>query len=107
MTDPEVFAEPVFGLMAQQAVEKALKAWLCLLGRTYPLTHDLNRLAALLKRAGADVAAFSDLWALTPFASQIRYDAAPGTSLPGSRGDLIQRIEALFARVSALADESA
>ena len=42
MTDPEVFAEEIFGFVAQQAVEKSFKAWLALLGATYPFTHDLT-----------------------------------------------------------------
>jgi len=38
MADPDVFADEVFGFHAQQAVEKALKAWLALLGVEYPRT---------------------------------------------------------------------
>ena len=37
------FADEIF-LHAQQAAEKSFKAWLALLGETYPLTHDLQRL---------------------------------------------------------------
>ena len=36
MKDPEVFAEEVFGFHAQQAAEKALKAWIAALGQEYP-----------------------------------------------------------------------
>jgi HEPN domain-containing protein len=32
MEDPAVFSNEVFGFHVQQAVEKALKAWLCCLG---------------------------------------------------------------------------
>ncbi len=40
MTDPEVFADEVFGFQAQQAAEKTLKAWLTVLGLEYPRRHD-------------------------------------------------------------------
>jgi HEPN domain-containing protein len=39
MTDADTFADEIFGFHAQQAVEKALKAWLALLGEEYPRTH--------------------------------------------------------------------
>ena len=37
-----------FGFHVQQAAEKAFKAWLALLGETYPLTHNLETLLNLL-----------------------------------------------------------
>lgn len=49
MRDPEVFAVEIFGFHAQQAVEKALKAWCAQRGITYPLTHDLSELLTLLR----------------------------------------------------------
>jgi hypothetical protein len=48
MKDDEIFATEIFGFHVQQAVEKALKAWLCLLGLAFPRTHDLDQLAAPL-----------------------------------------------------------
>jgi HEPN domain-containing protein len=48
MIDPAVFADRVFCLLAQQATEKALKAWLTLRGLAYPFVHDLLRLMGLL-----------------------------------------------------------
>lgn len=42
----------IFGFHAQQAIEKPLKALLAQLGRQYPRTHDLERLAFLLGNAG-------------------------------------------------------
>jgi HEPN domain-containing protein len=44
MTDPGVFADEIFGFHAQQAAEKALKAWLSALDVEYPRTHDLTML---------------------------------------------------------------
>ena len=46
--------EEAFGFFVQQALEKAFKAWLALLGELYPLTHSLktllDRLAELRRR---------------------------------------------------------
>ena len=42
-SDPAVFREGAWGFWLQQAVEKALKAWLLQLGGDPPLTHDLPR----------------------------------------------------------------
>lgn len=39
MTDADIFAEEIFGFHAQQAIEKALKAWLTWLDVEYPRTH--------------------------------------------------------------------
>jgi HEPN domain-containing protein len=46
--DAEQFAEEIFGLHAQQAVEKTLKAWLALHVAEYPRSHDLSLLLLLL-----------------------------------------------------------
>ncbi len=42
MRDVSVFADEIFGFHAQQAIEKALKAWMCALGMTYPHSHHIN-----------------------------------------------------------------
>ncbi len=46
---PEVAGIETFGFGAQQAVEKALKAWLAAKGVLYPRTYDLDRLLDLLR----------------------------------------------------------
>ena len=43
MGDVEAFSDEIFGFHAQQAVEKALKAWLAFLGQRFPKTHDLKQ----------------------------------------------------------------
>ncbi|MBM4026372.1 MAG: HEPN domain-containing protein [Planctomycetes bacterium] len=55
MEDPAVFSEEIFGFHVQQAVEKALKAWLCALGVPFPRTHDLDELGVLLEQAGQKI----------------------------------------------------
>ena len=74
MLSEETFAEEVFGFHGQQAVEKALKCWLCVLTNEAPRTHDLEQLFGLLKEAGADVPTeFPELMDLTDFAVIFRY----------------------------------
>ncbi|MDQ6958809.1 MAG: HEPN domain-containing protein [Mariprofundaceae bacterium] len=52
MQGNSLFADEIFGFHVQQAVEKALKAWLCVNEDTYPLTHELARLLTLLQLWG-------------------------------------------------------
>ena len=44
-----------FGFHVQQGAEKALKAWLALLGEKYPLTHSIETLLDILDDRGAAV----------------------------------------------------
>jgi hypothetical protein len=82
-SDPAVFREGAWGFWLQQAVEKALKAWLLHLDVGAPLTHDLRRLL------------------LAVFAVQFRYDADP-TPLGLDRAHYNRQVKALLARVNAL-----
>jgi HEPN domain-containing protein len=84
-SDPAVFREGAWGFWLQQAVEKALKAWLLHLDVGAPLTHDLRRLLLLL----------------AVFAVQFRYDADP-TPLGLDRAHYNRQVKALLARVNAL-----
>jgi HEPN domain-containing protein len=96
----------IFGFHAQQAVEKALKAWLSLAGVTYPLTHSLNVLFGLLSdAAGADAGAFGDLETLTPFAVQFRYGAYEEDEAQIDWDQLACRIGELIVYVTRLADQ--
>lgn len=74
MSDDSVFADEIFGFHAQQSIEKCLKAWLCLLGLTYPFSHDLNRLLSLLAGAGIQVDSLAWVDEFTVFAHQARYE---------------------------------
>ena len=74
MQENLLFADEIFGFHVQQAVEKALKAWLCVNEDIYPLTHELARLLALLENHGADVEKFWPLVQFTMFAVQARYE---------------------------------
>lgn len=74
MQESLLFADEIFGFHVQQAVEKALKAWLCTRDVIYPMTHELARLLALLENQGAEVEAFWPLVEFTMFAVQARYE---------------------------------
>jgi HEPN domain-containing protein len=100
MLDPDVFADEVFGFLAQQAVEKALKAWLCLRGRSYPFTHDLTDLLSRLEDSGEDVGELWDLAELNAFAVQLRYSSLPAGDEPVDRAGTIERVEAVVQRVA-------
>lgn len=70
-----LFADEIFGFHAQQAIEKALKAWLAAQSIAFPRTHDLSRLLDLLEETGVDVGIFWPLVEYTVFAVQARYEA--------------------------------
>ena len=74
MQDNPLFADEIFGFHIQQAVEKALKAWLCIHTDTYPMTHELASLLALLELQGIEVNAYWPLVQYTIFAVQARYE---------------------------------
>lgn len=102
MTDPTTFHEAVWGFQVQQTIEKALKAWLYLLGVEPPFTHNLVALLKLLDEAGIDIAPYRDLARFTDFAVQIRYDDQPElqnldrSSWNGRAEALVTVIEALL-----------
>jgi HEPN domain-containing protein len=99
--DRETFVDEVFGFHAQQAVEKALKAWLSQLGAEYPKTHDLDELFALLADSGGQVPAeLSDLRDLADFAVQYRYEAFD-EPLPIDREATVARVKAFVALAAA------
>jgi HEPN domain-containing protein len=100
-SNPAVFREGAWGFWLQQAVEKALKAWLLHLDVDAPLTHDLRRLLLLLAAAGVSTADLEPLAQLTVYAVQFRYDADP-TPLGLDRAHYNRQVKALLARVNAL-----
>jgi HEPN domain-containing protein len=78
----EGIADPIVGLHAQQAVEKAIKAVLSVKQTKFPFTHDLERLREFAKASGIDLPATLDgVERLTPFARDERYGAEPPLGL--------------------------
>ena len=88
-----------FGFHVQQAAEKALKAWLALLGETYPLTHSLETLLDQLADRGAAVESFRNLIDFTPYAVEFRYVAVDPDAEPIDREGAIALVEALLVQV--------
>ena len=100
MLDNAVFADEIFGFHVQQAVEKALKAWLCIKNTAYPATHDLARLLTLLESTGTNVEAFWPLVQFTIFAVQARYEEGiTDLDEPLIRATEIENVRALLATV--------
>lgn len=58
MLCPASFDDRIFGFHAQQAVEKALKAWLSSMQIPFPFTHDLSLLLNKLDEQGVDVESY-------------------------------------------------
>jgi HEPN domain-containing protein len=106
MKGREVFPEEIFGFHVQQAVEKALKAWLCCLGGAFPKIHDLDELSALLRDAGQSLPEkFVPLLAYTDFAVTFRYDAYPDLGHDIDRDDVIKRVGDLLEVVGTIAQK--
>ncbi len=99
MFDAHVFVDEIFGFHAQQAVEKALKAWLAFFDVQYPRTHDLTLLLSLLEANGQDVNGFQDLVELNPYAVQYRYEAFDEMSGSIDRDTIVRRVDELMSLV--------
>ena len=99
MADPLVFADEIAGFHAQQAAEKLLKAWLVLLGDSYPYTHNLARLLKLLQEKDITSANFRELNEYTAYAVQLRYEIYESESAPIDRQKAVERLEALRRQV--------
>ena len=99
MGDVAVFADEIFGFHVQQAAEKLFKAWLALLGETYPLTHDLSELLELLETRESDADRFDGLIDYTPYAVQFRYGADDAEAGSLDRDEVLGQAEALLEEV--------
>ncbi len=101
MIDSAQFADEVFGFHAQQAVEKALKAWLSEKNLEYPQTHDLGLLLSLLKESGEKVGGLELLVEYNSFAVQYRYEAMDLSEEPAlDRKAIVESVRALTWKVS-------
>jgi HEPN domain-containing protein len=107
MLDVDTFADEIFGFHPQQAVEKALKAWLTLVGVEYPRTHDLEELLELLEEHAEPILdAFYDLVDLTDFAVQFRYRIFEDAEGRLNRGVMMRQVSALVVHVERLVREA-
>jgi HEPN domain-containing protein len=105
MKSHEFFDDEIFGFHVQQAIEKALKAWLALLGVEYPYTHDLAVLLHRLAEHGQNVECRWELVEYGSFAVQFRYEAYPGNDAPLDRATAIRQARGLVEYVGELLRE--
>jgi hypothetical protein len=96
MGDGTIFADEIFGFHVQQAVEKLLKAWLALLGKAYPATHDLARLLEILKTYDTNVLEFCDLTEYTSYAVRFRYSVSDHDATSLNRSVAVDRVSLLL-----------
>ncbi|MGD0092758.1 MAG: HEPN domain-containing protein [Planctomycetota bacterium] len=76
------------GFLAQQGIEKTLKAVLSCHGLAYRRTHDLSELLDALRVGGVAYPPGLDACvSLTPFAAEMRYDYLPPEETPEKRFD--------------------
>ncbi|MBU0502673.1 MAG: HEPN domain-containing protein [bacterium] len=68
------YSKEIVAFHCQQAVEKALKAYLDSLNILYPKTHDLETLLSLCLEQDQSFEKIAYVTELTPFAIDIRYD---------------------------------
>ena len=75
-------------------LKQLLKAWLSLIGVSFPLIHDLEELFALLKDQGQAVPdIFQSLVDLTDFSVQFRYDTYIDFEDELDRDEIIQKVQ--------------
>jgi HEPN domain-containing protein len=96
--DPTTFADEDWGFLAQQTLEKLLKALLVLHCQEPPRSHSLQRLMQELASCGITLDVALELLELDDFAVLARYDAEP-TPLPAERRLLLELLEAFHAEV--------
>lgn len=78
MVDSSTFEEVTWGFHLQQAIEKALKAWLLVFTPEQPpFSHNLRLLFQMLRDQGAPVEPFVRLSRFTLFAVVSRHDEEP------------------------------
>ena len=100
MKDEETFADEVFGFIAQQAVEKALKAWLSEIGVEYPKIHELKILVGELQKNHQEIPEESlSLLNLSNFAVQLRYDSYEAMAGGLDRQKIIHKVSELIKMV--------
>ena len=89
----------IFGFHVQQGAEKLLKAWIALLGDSYPLTHSIETLLSLLADRGVTTEPFNDLAVYTPYAVEFRYTGVGPNAEPTDRTHALALVEALLEEV--------
>lgn len=98
--------DEIVGFYAQQAIEKALKAWLAHLDVDFPKIHGIETLVDLIEDRGLALpASLGDVTALTPFATVFRYDDLP-LNANFDRSGALQTARSVLAFVRARVQDS-
>jgi HEPN domain-containing protein len=76
MLPVEAVTDAIVGMLAQQGVEKSIKAVLAARGVDFPFTHDIGGLVGICNSAGISLPDdLLDVDQLTPYAGALRSDA--------------------------------
>jgi len=102
MLDPDVFTHEIYGFHAQQAIEKALKAWIAGIGIQSPRYHDIAQLLELLKDNGQEVGELLELVEFNIYAVFYRYAENEVDPPPFKRKDIIIKIQSLLNLVESI-----
>lgn len=93
--DRDDVPDHVAGFLAQQAIEKSLKAVLIAHGAQFERSHDIDYLCSLIEDNGLDLTSdLKDAVALTPWAVEFRY-ADPFTPNPLDRVNALATVAAV------------
>ena len=99
MVDSTEVSDEVFGFHTQQAAEKSLKAWIALLGKEYPLIHNIAGLLNFLCELDVNVEPYRSLFKYTPYAVVFRYQGAQSDADPIDRKVALSLVESLISEV--------
>lgn len=99
MRDSDEFPDGVFGFHVQQGTEKMLKAHLAVLGKKYPITHNLETLLELLAVYGIPSNPGRNLTQFTTYAVEFRYQGVGPDAEPVDREDTLAHVEILRGQV--------
>ena len=100
MLDAKTFTDEIFGFHAQQAIEKALKAWIDSLGLEYPITHDISVLLRILSQSGIVIREHKFLISFNSYAILFRYVTSEGKMPAIGRRKAIDGITKLLERIA-------
>lgn len=106
MRDSEQIPDEVFGFHVQQAAEKMLKAHLAMLGKQYPLTHNLEALLDLLAEHEFTSEPFRELVEYTPYAVEFRYQGVGPDVEAIDREETLRLVETLREQIGRELDEA-
>ncbi len=102
LIDNVAMSDENFGFLAQQIVEKSLKALLSHNGISFPFTHDIEKLLRLMQEVDRTLAEeYSDLIDLNDFAVQFRYSPYDPQDVPVDRAAMFLRVSQFFAQIEA------